>query len=124
IGDFGRDGAVSLDRLNHRAELGKFTRQLDVSLGRKIGGQLAFHQGVAVEQGVELLLRQSNHSCRPSAAAKLSSLWRIDTLPTGCDKKGRIACSPLRQSSSSISALIGPTADGDNDSARYPRIAS
>jgi hypothetical protein len=42
----------------------------------------------------------------------------MDTLPTGCARNGKIACSPLRQSRSSSSALTGPTAEGDSDSER------
>ncbi len=118
VGDLGGDGAIGLDRLDDGRELGEFARQLDVVVAAQISRELAFHQVVAGEQGVELVLRQRNQSCSPSAAAKPSSLWRIDTLPTGCSRNGRIAVSPLRQSRSSSNALTGPTAEGDSDSDR------
>ncbi len=118
IGDLGGDGAIGLDRLDHGTELGEFARQLDVGVGAQAAGELAFHHFVAGEQGIEPVLRQRDQSCKPSAAAKPSSFWRIDTLPTGCSRSGRMAASPLRQSRSSSSALTGPTADGDSDSER------
>ena len=118
VGDLGSDRAIGLDRFDHGAELGEFARQLDVGVGAQAAGQLAFHQFMASEQGVEPVLRQCDQSCNPSAAAKPSSLWRIDTLPTGCSSNGKMAVSPLRQSRSSSSALTGPTADGDSDSER------
>ena len=118
IGDLGGDGAIGLDRLDHRPELGEFARQLDVGVGAQAAGELAFHHRVAGEQGIEPVLRKRDQSCSPSAAAKPSSLWRIDTLPTGCASNGRMAASPFLQSRSSSSALTGPTADGDSDSER------
>ena len=118
VGDLGGDRAIGLDRLDHGAELGEFARQLDVASAAQVAGQLAFHECMAGEQGIEPVLRQRDQSCNPSAAAKPSSLWRIDTLPTGCSRNGKMAVSPLRQSRSSSSALTGPTADGDSDSER------
>ena len=118
IGDFLFGIAIGFDCRDDRAELGELARQLDVCVGTQAAGELAFHQRVAGEQRIELLLRQNDQSCRPSAAAKLSSLSRMETLPTGCSRQGRIAASPLRISSSSNSALTGPTADGDSESVR------
>ena len=83
VGDLGGDGAIGLDRLDDGSELGEFARQLDVVVAAQIGRELALHQVVAGEQGIEAVLRQRDQSCSPSAAAKPSSLWRIDTLPTG-----------------------------------------
>ena len=57
IGNFGVGGAIGLDLVHHRPELGEFARQLHVVVGGQIGGELAFQHGVPVEQGIELLLR-------------------------------------------------------------------
>ena len=118
VGDFLFGIAIGLDRRDDGAELGEFPRQLDVSVRTQAAGELAFHQRVAGKQRIKLLLRQDNQSCSPSAAAKLSSLSRMETLPTGCSRQGRTAASPLRISSSSNSALTGPIADGESESVR------
>src|SRR6476661_3598893 len=85
FGDLPVGGAIGFDRFDDGAELGEFARQLDVSVGTQAAGELAFHQRMAGEQGVQFLLGQDGQSCNPSVAAKPSSLWRIDTLPTGWD---------------------------------------
>ena len=118
FGDFPVGGAIGFDRFDDGAELGEFARQLDVGVGTQTAGELAFHQRMAGEQGVQFLLRQDGQSCNPSVAAKPSSLWRIDTLPTGCARQGRSISSPLRQSSPSRSAFTGPTAEGVSDRVR------
>src|SRR5207247_2068254 len=113
IGDLFVRIAIGFDRLDDRTESGEFPRQLDVSVGAQAARKLAFQQRVASEQGVHFLLRQYDQSCNPSAAAKFSSLWRIEMLPTGCSRLGKSMASPLRQSSSSSSAFTGPTAEGE-----------
>ena len=118
IDDFIFRAAIGLDFLDDRAELREFPRQLDVGIGAQSAGELAFHQGVAGKQCIKLLLWQDNQSCSPSAAAKLSSLSRMETLPIGCSRQGRRAASPLRISSSSNIALTGPTADGESERVR------
>src|SRR5579872_5416009 len=118
IGDFGFGGTIGFDDLDGGRKLSELARELDVSLRRKVGRHLVFHQRVAGNERVELLLRQRGQSCRPSAAANFSSCARTDTLPTGFSKSGRTACSPLRQSRSSSSAFTGPTIDGDSENER------
>ena len=58
IGEFGGNPAVGFDPVCHRAELGKFARELDVGLGRQRARQLSFDRRVACEQSVKLSYRE------------------------------------------------------------------
>ena len=51
-------GAIGIDRLDHRLEVGKFARQLYESLGRQRARKLALHRRMACNQGVQFLFRQ------------------------------------------------------------------
>src|SRR5262249_13943840 len=124
LSDFLIGAAIGFDRFDDWGEFGEFTRQFDVSVRSQSAGELAFHQCMAGKQSLHLLLGQDRQSCNPSAAAKVSSLWRMETLPTGCSRHDRRISSPFRQSRSSRSAFTGPTADGERDNVRYPRMVS
>src|SRR5262245_24574326 len=118
LGDLLVGAAICPYCLDNRAEFGEFPRQPDVGIGSQSGGKLAFHHRVAGEQGIHFLLWQDYQSCNPSAAAKPSSFWRIDTLPTGFSRQGNSMASPLRQSRSRSNAFTGPTAEGVSESVR------
>ena len=88
-GQFGGDGAIGLDLVDDRLELGEFARQGDEFVGAQAGrDELRLHRGMAGEQRIELAFWQRDHddssssvhqTGRPSASAKARRACRAAT---------------------------------------------
>ena len=48
--------AIGFYRLDHRRQLGEFTRQLHIGLGRQRGGKVAFERRMADDKRVKFLI--------------------------------------------------------------------
>ena len=90
LGDFFLGAAIGFDRLDDRGEFGEFTRQLHVGVGSQIRwpDSLSTNAWRASRASI-FCCGRTVKAAIPHRPAKVSSVWRMETLPTGCSRHGR-----------------------------------